>query len=146
VNQVVQNGIVFAIGIGVGWFTHFYCVNIRERSSRLRVFRGFILTQILNWEAVDWKVLQPGQLFQLHQGTATPVASECAKILDDISGRVRARFDAARMAYATLKRQDVEPYGEYHPVHNPRAILHPDYERGRKRASDLLKAMREYAK
>lgn len=135
----------FGSGVATGWLANVWRIGA-ERAGRRRTFCGFLRIHVQRFDAVDWKQFAGGELFQMHQDSVAAIADECAKIWADVPPKRRLRFDAARSAYCSLKRQDVEPYDLSDYPNNAQAILFPRYERGRKRVTDLLREMMEYAK
>ena len=132
-------------GAATGWLAHTWRTSA-ERAGRRRAFRGFIRRQLERFESLDWKMVTGGEVFQMHQDSVTAIADRAAEILDDVPKRRRRQFNAARIAYRSLKREDVEPYDPFDPVKRPTAINFPNYERGIQTVAGLLKEMLEYAK
>lgn len=142
---IITAGFSVVVGFGLGYWSHVLNAR-REIAGRRRVFCGLLRVHIQRIEAANWKKFQGGEQFQMHQDSLIAIADECAKIWSDIPKQSQLRFEAARLAYCGLTKQDVEPYDMRDYPDNAEAILFPRYERGRKRVTDLLREMMGYAK
>lgn len=116
----------------------------QEAASRRRVFRGLLRSHVQKFEALDLNQLCRKEVFPMHQSSVAAIADECAKIFDDIPSQLQAKFEVARAQYCSLTREDVESWQMLPPYCNP-CIPVANYERGRRRAVELLKEIAGYA-
>lgn len=118
----------------------------RDRRGRKHAFRGYVRSVLAEFQAIDLKSLQQGQLVQRHRATVPGVRAECARVYDDIRAGRQSKFEVVWVAYCGLKQQDVEPYDHFDPVTSPTAISFPNYERGSQKIASLLTEMLKHAK